>query len=254
MEVLVRPGYLFGAFQSRPGCFEVKFSALRTFRPIRLPGALLASGFALSLVCAPSASAKSQMSSSTQPAKAQTSAAGKNSKKSSGSSALAAKTSPAKTAAKSHSGSTNGSHSTSAKRRLGSSRVAASKGKKPRGQQKIDSDRVQAIQEALIREHYLSGEPTGTWNQTSEDAMRHYQADHGWQSKTVPDSRALIKLGLGPSHDHLLNPESAMTTQPDMPRATSLDPVSHSANPGASVNQTPAADPVPASADPSGPQ
>jgi len=42
--------------------------------------------------------------------------------------------------------------------------------------------------------------------------MQRYQADQGWQSKTTPDSRALIKLGLGPNHDHLLNPESAMTT------------------------------------------
>jgi hypothetical protein len=45
--------------------------------------------------------------------------------------------------------------------------------------------------------------------------MQKYQADHGWQSKQVPDSRALIKLGLGPDHEHLLNPESAMTTQPE---------------------------------------
>src|SRR5438132_1290318 len=41
-----------------------------------------------------------------------------------------------------------------------------------RGQQKIDPVRAQAIQEALIREHYLSGEAAGTWNQASEDAMR----------------------------------------------------------------------------------
>jgi hypothetical protein len=209
----------------------------------------LPSTFAVLLACAPLASAKSQESSSTQPAKAQTSAAGKNSKKST-STASTAKKSPAK----SHSASTSATHSTATKRKHRISRVATSKGKKPRGQQKIDSERVQAIQEALIREHYLTGEPTGTWNQTSEDAMRHYQADHGWQSKTVPDSRALIKLGLGPSNDHLLNPESAMTTQPDMPRATPLDPTSHSADPGASMTQTPAADPVPpASADPSAP-
>lgn len=44
--------------------------------------------------------------------------------------------------------------------------------------------------------------------------MQRYQADQGWQSKTIPDSRALIKLGLGPNHAHLLNPESAMTTTP----------------------------------------
>jgi len=107
---------------------------------------------------------------------------------------------------------------------------------------------VQAIQEALIREHYLTGEASGKWTEASEDAMRRYQADHGWQSKTVPDSRALIKLGLGPSHDHLLNPESAMTTAPDAPRATSLTPASNSADPGPHMNSnTPApADSAPA--------
>jgi hypothetical protein len=99
-----------------------------------------------------------------------------------------------------------------------------------RGQKKIDADRAQAIQEALIREHYLSGQATGTWNQASEDAMRRYQADHGWQSKTVPDSRALIKLGLGPSHDHLLNPESAMTTGPDAPRIASIPSTNRSSS------------------------
>ena len=98
-----------------------------------------------------------------------------------------------------------------------------------RGQQKIDSERAQAIQEALIREHYLSGEATGTWNQASEDAMRRYQEDNGWQSKTVPDSRALIKLRLGPSKDHLLNPDSAMTTVPDAPKAQPLPTTSNTA-------------------------
>jgi hypothetical protein len=112
--------------------------------------------------------------------------------------------------------------------------------KTARGQQKIDPERAQAIQEALIREHYLSGDAAGTWNQASEDAMRKYQADHGWQSKTVPDSRALISLGLGPSHDHLLNPESAMTTGPDTSHAASVSsstqsPVSHSTDPGAGM-------------------
>jgi hypothetical protein len=49
--------------------------------------------------------------------------------------------------------------------------------------------------------------------------MQRYQADQGWQSKQTPDSRALIKLRLGPSHDHLLNPESAMTAAPGDPKA-----------------------------------
>jgi hypothetical protein len=106
------------------------------------------------------------------------------------------------------------------------------KKRKPRGQQQIDPERANEIQEALIREHYLSGEPAGTWDASSEAAMRRYQEDHGWQSKTVPDARALISLGLGPKHDHLLNPESAMTTDATAPAATSLTPASHSAEPG----------------------
>ena len=81
-----------------------------------------------------------------------------------------------------------------------------------RGQQKIDPQRTREIQAALIREHYMGGEPTGVWDQTSQHAMERYQADNGWQSKSIPDSRALIKLGLGPDHEKLLNPESAMTT------------------------------------------
>ena len=116
-----------------------------------------------------------------------------------------------------------------------------------RGQQKIDSERARAIQEALIREHYLSGEPTGSWNQSSEDAMRKYQADHGWQSKTVPDSRALISLGLGPSKDHLLNPESAMTTVPDPPKSQAA-PTSHPSP--ATEPIAPASSPPPAASTP----
>ena len=93
------------------------------------------------------------------------------------------------------------------------SRKSASKGH-THGQQKIDSKRTEEIQEALIREHYLDGKPTGVWNDATQQAMQKYQADNNWQSKTTPDARALIKLGLGPDHDHLLNPESAMTSQP----------------------------------------
>jgi hypothetical protein len=103
-------------------------------------------------------------------------------------------------------------HKTSTRRRKSRKMAVSSK---KRGQQAIDPKRAQEIQEALIREHYLTGEPAGTWNDASQKAMQKYQADHGWQSKQVPDSRALIKLGLGPDHEHLLNPESAMTTQPE---------------------------------------
>jgi peptidoglycan hydrolase-like protein with peptidoglycan-binding domain len=83
-----------------------------------------------------------------------------------------------------------------------------------RGQKAIDGDRVREIQEALARERYLKSTPSGKWDSPTQEALRRYQSDHGWQSKTVPDSRALISLGLGPDQEHLLNPESAMTSRP----------------------------------------
>lgn len=86
--------------------------------------------------------------------------------------------------------------------------------KKAKGQQSIDSDRTREIQAALIREHYLQGEPSGSFDATTRAALAKFQADNHWQTKVLPDSRALIKLGLGPSHDGLLNPESAAISAP----------------------------------------
>jgi len=88
---------------------------------------------------------------------------------------------------------------------------AAKKNWRSRGQQAMDKERVREIQAALVRENYLQGQPTGIWDQRSKDAMAKYQAANGWQSKVVPDSRALIKLGLGPDHADLINPQTAAT-------------------------------------------
>jgi len=98
-------------------------------------------------------------------------------------------------------------------------RKSNSRKRRPRGQQKVDVQRVQAIQNALVREHYLD-KPTGKWDATTQQALQRYQSDNGWQNKVVPDSRALIKLGLGPDNDHLLNPESAMTSVAPATHAT----------------------------------
>ena len=78
-----------------------------------------------------------------------------------------------------------------------------------RGQQSIDSERATQIQQALIREHYLSGEPSGKWDAQTIAAMQKYQADQGWQTKLMPDSRALEKLGLGPDYSNALNAKNA---------------------------------------------
>ena len=94
------------------------------------------------------------------------------------------------------------------------------------GQQAIDSERVTAIQQALIREHYLSGTPSAKWDTDTQAAMLKFQADQGWQTKITPDSRALIKLGLGPDHSGAINASSGtsfntLTSPSPLPAASS---------------------------------
>ena len=71
---------------------------------------------------------------------------------------------------------------------------------RPVGQRSIDDSRASQIQAALVKSGYLS-EPSGHWDTSTSAAMQKYQADNGWQTKLVPDSRAIIKLGLGPGRD-----------------------------------------------------
>jgi peptidoglycan hydrolase-like protein with peptidoglycan-binding domain len=72
---------------------------------------------------------------------------------------------------------------------------------KPAGQRSIDDTRATQIQSSLIKSGYLSGEASGHWDSQTQAAMQKFQEDNGWQTKIIPDSRAIIKLGLGPSHD-----------------------------------------------------
>ena len=91
-----------------------------------------------------------------------------------------------------------------------SRRPAHNKAHKMHGQQVIAPERATQIQMALIQKGYLSGEPTGTWDASSIAAMQKLQSDNGWQTKLTPDSRALIKLGLGPQ----ATPAPSTTPQP----------------------------------------
>lgn len=116
------------------------------------------------------------------------------------------KATASKTAGKTHKVST-ASHS---KSRHG--RKVAKRSWKSHGQQAMTSDRTRLIQAALIRERYLDGDANGVWDSRTQEACRKYQAANGWQAKVTPDSRALIKLGLGPDHSELLNPETAQTS------------------------------------------
>jgi Putative peptidoglycan binding domain len=89
---------------------------------------------------------------------------------------------------------------------------SAKKSWKTKGQKTIASERTREIQEALIQQHYLDGEANGEWDTRTQEACRKFQAANGWQTKVLPDSRALIKLGLGPDHKDVLNPETAATS------------------------------------------
>jgi peptidoglycan hydrolase-like protein with peptidoglycan-binding domain len=106
--------------------------------------------------------------------------------------------------------SASGKSHASARHRKGSRKTSW----KRKGQQGIQPERTREIQAALIREKYLSGEPTGVWDSRTQEAMTRYQAENGWQSKVTPDSRALIKLGLGPNYSssEMINPKPVAVT------------------------------------------
>jgi len=110
---------------------------------------------------------------------------------------------------------TSASAHSSASHKLSHSRRSSRRGShRARGQQAIQPDRVTEIQQALVREHYLSTDPNGDWDSTTVDAMQKYQADHGWQTKLMPDPRALKNLGLGPDYSTALNANGSSFAAP----------------------------------------
>jgi len=120
---------------------------------------------------------------------------------------------PQTSTSKTHSSTASASKSKTHSKHSTKTKTVA-KSTKPHGQRGIDEERTREIQNALIQQHYLTGEPTGAWDQSTKDALTKYQADNGWQTKLTPDSRALIKLGLGPDHKGLLNPDTASIPSP----------------------------------------
>jgi len=68
----------------------------------------------------------------------------------------------------------------------------------------LQPERVQEIQQALIREGYLQGDASGQWDSRTRDAMLRYQTDRGFPPTGLPEAKSLMKLGLG---SHPLPPE-----------------------------------------------
>jgi hypothetical protein len=63
----------------------------------------------------------------------------------------------------------------------------------------------------------MTGEPSGVWDSSTQAAMVKMQSENGWQTKLVPDSRAIIKLGLGPGSNPPAEPShyEASTPSPE---------------------------------------
>ncbi len=75
-------------------------------------------------------------------------------------------------------------HKTTASKTISGKHTTKTKVQSQRG---IDDQRATEIQAALIKAGYLSGEPSGHWDASSQNAMQKLQGDNGWQTKLVPD-------------------------------------------------------------------
>jgi hypothetical protein len=66
--------------------------------------------------------------------------------------------------------------------------------------------------------------------------MQKYQADNGWQTKLMPDSRALLKLGLGPDYSTAINAKGS-SFAPAQPRTNTPPTLTAGFVAGSGVNQ-----------------
>jgi hypothetical protein len=60
----------------------------------------------------------------------------------------------------------------------------------------------------------MTGEANGQWDATTVSAMQKFQADQGWQTKLMPDSRAIKKLGLGADYSNAINASGSSFADP----------------------------------------
>jgi hypothetical protein len=116
-------------------------------------------------------------------------------------------------------------HSTRSAGKSSRKTVKGRPAKKLRVPQAIEPARVSLIQDAVLKAHYLTGEPSGVWDSSTVAAMQKYQADNSWQTKLMPDSRALIKLGLGPDYSGAINAKgSNFVSLASAPQPAALNP------------------------------
>ena len=69
--------------------------------------------------------------------------------------------------------------------------------RRPRVQAAPTRDRIIAIQNALAREGFYSGKPTGKWDAATSQAMRNFQTAQGLTPTGKLGALSLQRLGLG---------------------------------------------------------
>jgi murein L,D-transpeptidase YcbB/YkuD len=93
-----------------------------------------------------------------------------------------------------HSSSTTSASKKSAKATTSRRR---SKTKKVKGQAAPTSDRINEIQEALAKKGVFDGTPSGSWDDSTVNAMKRFQSNNGLNPTGKLDALTLQKLGLG---------------------------------------------------------
>ena len=86
----------------------------------------------------------------------------------------------------------------SATRHVSSKAKRAAAARRRRAQLRPEPERIQEIQQALAQAGYLNAQPNGRWDDQTREAMRRYQAGHGFPVTGLPEAKSLMKLGLGP--------------------------------------------------------
>lgn len=69
--------------------------------------------------------------------------------------------------------------------------------RRERGQKAPTPDRITEIQRALAKDGSFTGTPNGKWSDSTEEAMKKFQAGHGLNPSGKLDALTLQKLGLG---------------------------------------------------------
>jgi len=80
-----------------------------------------------------------------------------------------------------------------------------------------DPARIREIQQALAREGYYTGDPSGKWDEQTVTAMKGFQQTRGLAPTGKIEALSLQKLGLGSATSGVAPPEPKSPTEPRTP-------------------------------------